>query len=275
MKHLYLLIISLISASCTNEIAEKTDFGESIVRIGEISMPISGTDEWEWKQSDQLSVNANGQTATYTYTTANKWQTDNTNFTIEELGTVVANSVQLTFGTAGLTTAQSTESNYRLADYMTGTGSLNLLTISGTLEHQYTDLVINITEGDGWGTGQFDKVMADAAGLQVKTTNPTNTIAAYHPASTAIFRAIVPPASLPKGTNISLGTLTLGSGINTPDFLRGRQASITYTNANSETDLKNKRLTLTLRLDVSLMVTMTGITLKNFTYQDVSGSLKP
>lgn len=276
MKHFYLLIIILISASCSNEIAEEADFGESIIRIGKISMPIGETNEWGWKENDRLTVNANSQTATYTYTTAGKWQTDNTDFTKEALGEVAASSIQLTFGTAELTTDQSEESKYRLADYMTGTGSLDFLTISGTLEHQYTDLVINIIAGDGWGTGQFDKVMTDAAGLQVKTTNPANTVAAYHPASTAIFRAIIPPASLPRGTNVSLSTLTLGSGTNTPDFLQGKQASITYNNnTNTEVDLKNKRLTLTLRLDVSLTVTMTGITLKDFIYNDVPDSLKP
>jgi hypothetical protein len=273
MKFYYLSIIILLTASCSNELAEKPYTGKVPVSIGEISTRSGGTSAWTWQLNDRLTATANGQTADYTYGVGNKWTCNNNDFTLEALGTVAANGITLTFGTQALITDQTNPANYRAADYMTGTGSLDFLTINGTLSHQYTDLVIEITEGNGWSTGQFASTMADVSGLAVKVLNPNGSVSAYHNAAT--FRAVIPPANLPKGTGVSLGTLTLGASNETPASLRGKTTSINYTNTYNEADLKGKRLTLTVSLDIPIGVTITGITIADYTYEDVGGEFKP
>ena len=162
MKLFYLPAIILLAVSCTNEIAENTDTGENILRIGEIDTRSGETSEWVWKTGDELTVTVNSQTAVYTRTAEGKWTCGNASFTKEAIGIVATNGVSFTFGQYEITEDQTTESKYREADYMTGTGSLDVVTISGSLTHQHTDMVINITEGKGWN-GEFQTAMADAA----------------------------------------------------------------------------------------------------------------
>lgn len=273
MKLYYLSIIILLTAGCSNELAEKPHTEGTPIGIGEISTRTEGTSTWMWQENDRLTATTNGLTAVYIRTATGTWTCDNTGFTLEALGTVATNGIGLTFGTQLLTTDQTTSASYRLADYMTGTGSLDYLTINGILDHQYTDLVIEITEGNGWAIGQFASTMADASGLTVNVSNPGSLVSAWH--NTATFRAVIPPANLPKGIGEPLGTLTLGSGNGTAASLKGKTATITYNNTNNDTDLKGKRLTLTVSLDIPLEVTITGITIADFTYQNVGLTLTP
>lgn len=271
MKLFYLPAIILLAVSCTNEIAENTDTGENILRIGEIDTRSGETSEWVWKTGDELTVTVNSQTAVYTRTADGKWTCGNASFTKEKLGMVAANGVSFTFGQYEITEDQTTESKYREADYMTGTGSLDVVTISGSLTHQHTDMVINITEGKGWND-MFETAMADAAiGFDI-AAGGSHTVKTYHKGAT--FRAILPPNSVPTGKDITLGTLTLGNGNGTPQALRGKTATIIYTNNNGLTAI-GKRLTLTVELDALLNLTITGITVNNFTGVDVSDELKP
>ena len=272
MKYPLLFLITLLVISCSNETADNPDTGGSPLVIGEISTRSGGTAEWVWQENDRLTVAANSLTAGYTRTSAGLWTSGNPNFTKEALGIVAANSIDLAFGTEGLTATQTSAAAYRLADRLTGTGSLDFLTINGTMNHQYTDLVVTVTEGDGWSAGQFTKTMT-AASLALNTSNSTK-VAAYHP-EVATFRAVIPPANLPRGTNVSLGSVTMGSGSDTPDFLRGKSALITYTNNSSDADLKGKRLSLSVKLDLSLDISITGITVGEFTYVDVPDEFKP
>ena len=271
MKLFYLPAIILLAVSCTNEIAENTDTGENILRIGEIDTRSGETSEWVWKTGDELTVTVNSQTAVYTRTADGKWTCGNASFTKEAIGIVATNGVSISFGQSGFTEVQTTESAYRHADYMTGKGSLDVVTISGSLTHQHTDMVINITEGKGWND-MFQTAMADAAlGIASGYAGWKYTVKTYHQGATT-FRAILPPTSVPTGT-VTLGTLTLGNGNGTPQSLRGKNAIITYTNNNSL--VAGKRLTLTVKLDASLNLTITGITVKDFTGVDVSDELKP
>lgn len=106
----------------------------------EIDTRSGETSEWVWKEGDKLTVEANSQTAVYTRTAEGKWTCGNASFTKEKLGMVAANGVSFTFGQYEITEDQTTESKYREADYMTGTGSLDVVTISGSLTHQHTDM---------------------------------------------------------------------------------------------------------------------------------------
>ena len=148
MKRFYLPAIILLAVSCSNEIAENTDREENILRIGEIDTRSGETSEWVWKTGDKLTVTANGQTAVYTRTAEGKWSCGNASFTKEALGVVATNGVNLSFNKDWIVQNQYIESSYRQADYMTGTGSLDFLTINGNLKHMNTDWVINIIEGD-------------------------------------------------------------------------------------------------------------------------------
>ncbi|WP_293713749.1 hypothetical protein [uncultured Parabacteroides sp.] len=274
MKRFYLPAIILLAVSCSNEIAENTDRGENILRIGEIDTRSGETSEWEWKTGDELTVTANSKTAVYTRTADGKWSCGNTSFTKEAIGVVATDRVLLTFGKFEYVIDQTTESAYRLADYMSGTGSLNVVTISGSLAHKHADMVINITEGSGWN-GQFASAMADAAGLSIPIVYAGGKyrLKAYHQGST--FRTIIPSNSVPTGTNITLGTLTLGSGNGTPQSLRGKTATITYTNSKNYDEASGKRFTLTVKLDASFNLTITSITVSDFNGVDVPGELKP
>lgn len=274
MKLFYLSAIILLAVSCSNEIAENTDRGENILRIGEIDTRSGETSEWVWKTGDELTVTANSKTAVYTRTAAGQWSCGNASFTKEAIGVVATNGISLSFGQSGFTEDQTTEKAYRLADRMTGSGSLDVVTISGSLTHRNADMVINITEGSGWN-GQFASAMADAAGLgiAIRYEGWKYTIKAYHQEAT--FRAIIPPGSVPTGTNVTLGTLTLGSGNGTPQSLRGKTATITYTNSKNYDEASGKRFTLTVKLDASFNLTITSITVSDFNGVDVPGELKP
>lgn len=275
MKYKLLFLITLLAASCSNETAENPDIGDSPLAIGEISTRTDGVTEWIWQENDQLTVSTNTLTAVYTRTAAGKWTSGSSTFTKEALGIVAANGISLAFGTEGLTSTQTSAATYRLADRLTGTGSLDFLTINGTVEHQYIDLVITITEGDGWSTGQFTQTLT-AASLALNTSNSVSTtVAAYHPEA-ATFRAIIPPANLPRGTKVSLGTLTMSSGSETPYFLQGKSALITYTNNSTDGDLKGKRLNLSVKMDLMLSdISITGITIEDFTYVDIPDEFNP
>ncbi|WP_455641455.1 hypothetical protein [Parabacteroides sp.] len=276
MKLFYLPAIILLAVSCSNEIAENTDREENILRIGEIDTRSGETSEWVWKTGDKLTVTANGQTAVYTRTAEGKWSCGNASFTKEALGVVATNGVNLSFNKDWIVQNQYIESSYRQADYMTGTGSLDFLTINGNLKHMNTDWVINIIEGDGWN-GKFASTMNDE-GAEFATRTFLDgylgyLIKAYHQGST--FRFIIPTRVVVKGQNINLGTLTLGSGTGTPQSLKGKTATITYTFEGDVNSLAGKRLTLSVTLDASLNLTITGITVKDFTGMDVPGELKP
>lgn len=272
MKLYYLSIIFLLTAGCSNEPDEKPYTGETPIGIGTISTRSGGTSEWTWQENDKLTATVNGLSAEYTRTAGGAWTCENNGFTLEAVGTVTSGSITLTFGTEALTTDQTTAAKYRVADYMTGAGELDFLTISGTLGHQHTDLVIEITEGSGWSPGEFASTMADASGLTVNVSSG-GPVSAYHNAST--FRAVIPPANLPQGTGVSLATLSFGSGAGTPSSLQGKTATITYNNTAGADALKGKRLTLTVQLDIATTVTITGTTIADYTYHDVAGELKP
>lgn len=276
MKSLYLLTIILLSASCSNEIAEKIDTGDDTIRIGEIGTFANGAGEWRWETGDKLSVKVNGSTAEYTYTDAGKWTCGDPSFTKEKLGIVAPRSVELSFGnTSSEGRSQTTESAYRFADYMKGTGSLDGVTVSGELAHMNTDWEINITEGSGWG-GKFESAMNEAAGLVISRGfggGTINRLQAYHQGAT--FLIILSPKYVPQGTNMNFGTLTFGNSSATPESVQGKSATIFYTHNYDANELVGKRFTLTVKLDISLAVTITSITVKDFTGENISGELKP
>lgn len=242
MYKLYILLsAALLMTACSDETTD--NFPSNTLEMGQTSIvtkegtPLAA-DEWKWQDGDELTASAGNLSSTYTY--SNKWSTaENTNFTKEAIG---LNEISLSFGNSTLTTDQSTAAKYRKADYMTGKGTLNHLTINGTLTHQYTDVVVNFTKGDGWGSDlEFNNAIA-AASFKINSN-----ITPFHDKAT--FRAVVPPASVPS-TGL-LGTLTFGD---TPAILKGRTAKVTYT--KPEEILMGTRLTVNVKLNVDCSVSI-------------------
>lgn len=256
MYKLYILLsAALLMTACSDETTD--NFPSNTLEMGQTSIvtkegtPLAA-DEWKWQDGDELTASAGNLSSTYTY--SNKWSTAaNTNFTKEAIG---LNEISLSFGNSGLTTDQATEADYRKADYLTGKGILNHLTINGTLTHQHTDVVVIFTKGDGWGSdSEFNNAIA-AASFKI---NPN--IIPFH--DNATFRAVVPPANVPSGT---LGTLTFGN-TNTPSVLQNRTAQVTYTKPVA--DLTGTRLTVTVALNVDCSVSTT-ITFKLWDSNNIS-----
>lgn len=242
MYKLYILLsAALLMTACSDETTD--NFPSNTLEMGQTSIvtkegtPLAA-DEWKWQDGDELTASAGNLSSTYTY--SNKWSTAaNTNFTKEAIG---LNEISLSFGNSSLTTDQATEADYRKADYLTGKGILNHLTINGTLTHQYTDVIVNFTKGDGWESdSEFNNAIA-AASFKI---NPN--IIPFH--DNATFRAVVPPDNVPS-TGL-LGTLTFGD---TPAILKGRTAKVTYTKL--EEILMGTRLTVNVKLNVDCSVSI-------------------
>lgn len=255
MYKLYILLsAALLMMACSEDTTDK--FPIDTLEMGQTSIvtkegtPLAA-DEWKWQDGDELTASAGNLSSTYTY--SNKWSTAaNTNFTKEAIG---LNEITLSFGNSSLTTDQATEADYRKADYLTGKGILNHLTINGTLTHQYTDVIVNFTKGDGWGSDtEFNNAIA-AASFKINSN-----IIPFHDKAT--FRAVVPPANVPS-TGL-LGTLTFGA---TPDALNSRTAQVTYTKPVA--DLTGTRLTVTVALNVDCSVSTT-ITFKLWDSNNIS-----
>lgn len=247
MHNLYILLsAALLITACSDEITD--DFPSDTLEMGRTSIvtkdgtPLA-TDAWTWQNGDVLTASANNLSSTYTYLYV--WAAAaNINFTKEAIG---LNEITLSFGNNSLTTNQTTAANYRKADYLTGKGTLNHLTISGTLTHQYTDVVVTFTKGNGWASdAEFNNAIA-AANFKINSN-----IIPFH--ENATFRAVVPPANVPSTGQ--LGTLTFGA---TPATLNGRTAQVAYTHSYTATDLKGARLTVnvTLNVDCSVSTTIT------------------
>lgn len=255
MYKLYILLsAALLMTACSDETTD--NFPSNTLEMGQTSIvtkegtPLAA-DAWKWQSGDVLTASAGNLSSTYTY--SNKWSTAaNANFTKEAIG---LNEISLSFGNSTLTTDQSTAAKYRKADYMTGKGTLNHLTINGTLTHQCTDVVVNFTKGDGWGSdSEFNSAIA-AASFKINSN-----IIPFHDKAT--FRAVVPPANVPS-TGL-LGTLTFGA---TPDALNSRTAQVTYTKPVA--DLTGTRLTVTVALNVDCSVSTT-ITFKLWDSNNIS-----
>lgn len=245
MYKLYILLsAALLMTACSDDTTD--NFPSNTLEMGQTSIvtkegtPLAA-DAWSWQKGDELTATAGNLSSTYAFTT--EWGTAvNTDFTKEAIG---LNKITLSFGNNTLTKDQSTAAYYRKADYMTGEGTLTHLTINGTLTHQYTDVVVIFTKGDGWESDtEFNNTIA-AASFKI---NPD--IITFHDKAT--FRAVVPPASVPSSGQ--LGTLTFGA---TPDILNGRTAQVAYTHNYSATDLKGTRLTVTVALNVDCSVSTT------------------
>lgn len=255
MYKLYILLsAALLMTACSDETTD--NFPSNTLEMGQTSIvtkegtPLAA-DEWKWQDGDELTASAGNLSSTYTY--SNKWSTAaNTNFTKEAIG---LNEITLSFGNSTLTTDQSTAAKYRKADYITGKGTLNHITINGELTHQYTDVVVNFTKGNGWtNEEEFNNAIA-AASFKINSN-----IIPFHDKAT--FRAVVPPANVPS-TGL-LGTLTFGA---TPDALNSRTAQVTYTKPVA--DLTGTRLTVTVALNVDCSVSTT-ITFKLWDSNNIS-----
>lgn len=245
MYKLYILLsAALLMTACSDDTTD--NFPSNTLEMGQTSIvtkegtPLAA-DAWTWKDGDVLTASANGLSSTYTYTTT--WNKgNNANFTKEAIG---LNEITLSFGNNSLTNDQATAANYRKADYLTGKGILNHLTINGTLTHQHTDVVVTFTKGDGWTSDkEFDDAIA-AASFKINSN-----IIPFHDKAT--FRAVVPPANVPSSG--ALGTLTFGA---TPAVLNGRTAQVVYTHNYSAADLTGTRLTVTVTLNVDCSVSAT------------------
>ncbi len=255
-------LVLLTLTGCSNDIAlqlsggEAVGLGKIVTRTGESNEP-SETDvsEWQWKKGDVVTATASPSlSATYIYGD-NAWgEANNPDFTKEKIG---VDAITLKFGNNGLISDQSEAANYRKADYLKGTGTINFLTIEGNLGHQYCDLVLTITKGTGWASDdEFVKAMADASCLFVANSaeNTTTDVTPYHDGST--FRAILPPANMVKGANQKIATLTFGNSDNTPTLLKGQKATIAYT--NEVNDLVNKRFIVIALLNTDCSVSITA-----------------
>lgn len=242
-KLYFLLSAALLMMACSNDTTDK--FPIDTLEMGQTSIltkdgSLAATSDWTWQNNDQLTATANELESTYTYSDG-AWKGSNDGFTKEAIG---LNEITLSFGNKSLTTNQATAANYRKADYMTGKGTLNHLTINGTLTHQYTDVVVNFTKGDGWGSdSEFNNAIA-AASFKINSN-----IIPYHDKAT--FRAVVPPTNVPSSG--ALGTLTFGA---TPAVLNGRTAQVTYTHNHSAEELKGARLTVNVKLNVDCSVSI-------------------
>lgn len=219
-----ILVTVLLIASCTDETTYISPTGTLTIGFTNITTkegaPVAST-EWRWNNGDELTVAANGMQSTFTYSTAGWGNGSNTAFTKEAIGVA---PIQLSFGNSSLTPDQQSANDYRKADYMLGNGTLTVLTIDGTLAHQHTDMVVAISKGKGWETdAQFNQVISDAS-FQFSLTEEKNCISYYNSGDVKQFRAVVPPDLLPTGNGIKLGTLTFGTGVNTPDVLKNRTA---------------------------------------------------
>lgn len=245
MYKLYILLsAALLMMACSEDTTDK--FPIDTLEMGQTSIvtkdgSLAATSDWTWQNNDQLIATANELSSTYTYSGSTWNKGSNNSFTKEAIG---LNEITLSFGNNSLTNDQSTAAKYRKADYITGKGTLNHITINGTLTHQYTDVVVNFTKGDGWGSdSEFNNAIA-AASFKINSN-----IIPFHDKAT--FRAVVPPASVPSGT---LGTLTFGT-TNTSSVLQNRTAQVTYTKPMG--DLKGSRLTVTVTLNVDCSVSTT------------------
>lgn len=266
-KLVILLATVLLAAGCSNETTDPLP--ADTLRMGRIDIVTKNgipmaTPEWTWQNGDQLTATANGQSSSYTWSNGSWGKTSNAGFTIEAIG---LSTISLAFGNKELTTDQTTAANYRQADYITGNGELDFLTINGTLTHQYTDVVVTLQQGGGWeNTVQFTNALA-AASFEFGILSSTATGNPYHE-SEALFRAVIPPDRLPTGTAVKLGTLTFGSA-NTPAVLQNRKAQVVYTNNFSQAELKGSRLTVTVTLDIDCQMS-TGITFQLWEGQTIS-----
>lgn len=253
-KLYFLLSAALLMMACSNDTTDK--FPIDTLEMGQTSIltkdgSLAATSDWTWQNNDQLTATANELESTYTYSDG-AWKGSNDGFTKEAIG---LNEITLSFGNSTLTTDQSTAAKYRKADYITGKGTLNHITINGELTHQYTDVVVNFTKGDGWASDtEFNNAIA-AASFKINSN-----IIPFHDKAT--FRAVVPPANVPS-TGL-LGTLTFGA---TPDALNSRTAQVTYTKPVA--DLTGTRLTVTVALNVDCSVSTT-ITFKLWDSNNIS-----
>lgn len=243
-KLYFLLSAALLMMACSNDTTDK--FPIDTLEMGQTSIltkdgSLAATSDWTWQNNDQLTATANELESTYTYSDG-AWKGSNDGFTKEAIG---LNEIILSFGNSSLTTNQADAANYRKADYLTGKGTLNHLTINGTLTHQHTDVVVTFTKGDGWATDtEFNNAIA-AASFKINSN-----IIPFH--NEATFRAIIPPANVPGSGQ--LGTLTFGA---TPDALKDRTAQVTYTHSHSAAVLKGARLAVNVKLNVDCSISAT------------------
>lgn len=241
-KLYFLLSAALLMMACSNDTTDK--FPIDTLEMGQTSIvtkdgSLAATSDWTWQNNDQLIATANELSSTYTYSGSTWNKGSNNSFTKEAIG---LNEITLSFGNKSLTTNQATAANYRKADYITGKGTLNHITINGELTHQYTDVVVNFTKGDGWASDtEFNNAIA-AASFKINSN-----IIPFHDKAT--FRAVVPPANVPSSG--LLGTLTFGD---TPAILKGRTAKVTYT--KPEEILMGTRLTVNVKLNVDCSVSI-------------------
>lgn len=236
--------------ACSNELPLQQPEGE-MVRIGQITTRTSAS-AWVWADGDRITATATGKSAVFIYSTDHWGVSDNAEFTVENIG---ADAIALEFGTSALVPDQSGAAGYRIADYLKGSGTLSIITLTGTLEHQQCDLVLTVTKGTGWASDtDFNEAMSDASCL-FACANTSGDIKPFRDGS--VFRAIFPPANLPTGTDVKIATLIFGSTNDTPQQLRGHTATITYTNNMTADDLKKKRLQLTAMLNRDCSVTIT------------------
>lgn len=256
MNRLFILLAAaLLVAGCTGE----TPDAGTPVTIGTTEMLTKegvspATTQWKWQNGDLLTATANGLTSTYTYSASGWGKGNNSRFTKEAIGTA---SISLSFGNSNLIADQQTEANYRLADYITGSGTLDFLTINATLTHQYTDLVVAFSKGKGWENDtQFNNAISGAS-FQFSLKEGKNCAAYHSSADKKLFRAIISPTLLSTGKPVKLGTLKFGSDANTPVVLQNRTAQVSYNNNYTEDQLKSARMTVNIALNMDCSISVT------------------
>lgn len=261
-------LVLLTLTGCSNEVAlllpdtETVSLGMLVTRTGEDAESVA---EWKWQKDDVITATTSDLSATYTYGDTEWGEASNNEFTVENLG---LDAITLEFGNSVFITDQSVAANYRKADYLKGIGTVNFLTIEGTLAHQYCDLVLNITQGTGWtDDNEFTNAMTAATCVFVAGNGGSTTdVTPFHDGST--FRAIFPPDNMVKGENAQIATLTFGTS-NTPELLKGQKATIAYTNTYSVSELSNKRFIINAQLNTDCSVSSIAASVNPWVAQDV------
>lgn len=215
------IIAAALLLSCTNDTAE-TDTGLTAISIGNLQVGTQPTtrtlDPAPWADGDLLTVLATPNTLANTYRyTAGTWaQHLAAAYYLDDVldpGT----TFHATKGTEALVIDQTTPQAYHDADYIAGAVNLDLVNrqfvtpAAAPLTHQHVDVVLTITQGDGWATADDFANTLSTADIKLYTADGTAISpyrAATSPGLVAPMRSIIPLTNLPAA-GATLATLTL------------------------------------------------------------------
>ena len=216
------MIAAVLLLSCTNHTAE-TDTGLTAISIGNLQVGTQPTtrtlDPAPWADGDLLTVLAtpNALTNTYRYTAEGTW--------VQHLAAAYylddvldpATTFHATKGTEALVIDQATPQAYHQADYIAGAVDLDVpnrqfvTPAAAPLTHQHVDVVLTITQGDGWATADDFTTTLSTADIKLYTADGT-AISPYRAGATrpgeVSMRGIIPLTNLPAA-GATIATLNL------------------------------------------------------------------